>query len=35
MRGIWRQFFDASHVTQEEILAAAMTVKDEDLKEGA
>lgn len=27
--------FDASHVTQEEILAAAMTVKDEDLKEGA
>ena len=27
--------FDASHVTQEEILAAAMTAKDEDLKEGA
>ena len=27
--------FDAFHVTQEEILAAAMTVKDEDLKEGA
>ena len=27
--------FDAFHVTQEEILAAAMTAKDEDLKEGA